>query len=213
MVPAASAPATTPRPVRLRFTIAGLMALVLIVGVGFAGLRAASLLWASALFTLAVALLAAAIVGSLVCRGRSRMGWLGFAVFGWTYLLATFWLWPERNGVTAPPFLTKPLLDALRPSSGTGAFMTYDTGPQGEMSMEPLTIVGMGAAGTGNMVTMNPFSGRVFNLHHYRRIGHTLAAILFGFVGALLAAWLSARGLPAEKPHSVDSSPSTSGRV
>jgi hypothetical protein len=88
---------------RVRFSIAALMAVVFIFAVGFAGLRASSPLWASAIFSIAIALFAAAILGVAAFRGPNRMAWLGFGVFGRTYLLATFWLWPERNGVTAPP--------------------------------------------------------------------------------------------------------------
>ena len=87
---------------RIRFSIAGLMAVVLIVAVGFAGLRAASSLWASAVFSAAVTLFATALLGAAARRGPARMVWLGFCVFGWTYLLATFWLWPERKRSNGP---------------------------------------------------------------------------------------------------------------
>ncbi len=183
-------PTPPPKPVTIRFSIAGLMAVVLLLGVGFAGLRTASFLWASAVFTLTVTLLAAATLGAVACRGPFRMAWLGFGVFGWTYLLATFWLWPAPNGVSAPPFLTKALLDALQPSPGTGAVMTIDAFPQGEMSTEPPPMVG----------ALRParFAGRVVNLLHYRRIGHTLAAIVLGLLGALLGMLFSARSQAAK---------------
>jgi hypothetical protein len=72
--------------VRIRFSIAGLMAAVLFFAVGFAGLRAASPLWASGIFTITVTVFAGAIVGAAASRGPSRIAWLGFGVFGWTYL-------------------------------------------------------------------------------------------------------------------------------
>jgi hypothetical protein len=181
--------------VRIRFSIAGLMAAVLVLAVGFAGLRAASPLWASGIFTMTVTVFAGAIVGAAACHGPSRFAWLGFGVFGWTYLLATFWLWPEPNGVTAPPFLTKALLDYFRPSSNTAAVMWIDTAPAGEMSTEPPPMAGSIAAGNRNLATMTPFAGRVVNRFHYRRIGHTLAAIFFGLLGALLGAVLSGRNV------------------
>ena len=102
---------------RLRFSIAGLMAVVFICAIGFAGLRAATAAWASAMFTMTVFLLAAALLGSVASRGPARMAWIGFAVFGWTYLAATFVLWPDANGVTGPPFVTK-VLPELRPRPG-----------------------------------------------------------------------------------------------
>jgi hypothetical protein len=170
--------------VRIRFSIAGVMGAVLIFAVVFAGLSAASALWASAVFTLTVTLLAGAIVGAVACRGPSRIAWLGFGVFGWTYLLATFWLWPVPNGVTAPPFLTKALLDSFQPSLNTATVMWIDPGPPGEMSTE--------------LRPMTPFKGRVVNRLHYRRIGHTLAAIVLGLFGALLGTLLRARSEAAE---------------
>ena len=82
---------------RIRLPIGGLMGVVVVFAVGFAGLHAATPLWASGLFTLTFALLAAAVLATVSCQGRARMAWLGFAVFGWTYLLATFWLWPRAQ--------------------------------------------------------------------------------------------------------------------
>jgi hypothetical protein len=172
----------TLRPVR--FSIAGLMAAVFILAVGFAGLRTASSLWASAVFTSAITLFAIAMLAAAACRGASRMTWLGFGVFGWTYLLATFWLWPAPNGVSAPPLLTKAVLDYFQPSSNNSTVMWIDTAPAGEMS-------------TDRAMTA-PFAGRVVNRFHYRRIGHTLAAIAFGLFGALLGTVLAARRQSAD---------------
>ena len=110
------------------------MGAVLVLAVGFAGLSTASALWASAVFTLAVTLLAGAILGAVACRGPSRIAWLGFAVFGWTYVPATFWLWPVPNGVTAPPFLAKALLGTLlaaqsEAADGQRPIMRQQAGP------------------------------------------------------------------------------------
>ena len=177
---------------RARVSIAGLMVVVLLLAVGFAGLRTASALWASAIFTFAITLLAAALLGVAATRGRSRMTCLGFALFGWIYLLTTFWLWPGPNGVSAPPFLTKALLDAVQPPFQTPTAMTVDRGPAGEMSTELPPKVATIVPGTRNVVTSAPFTGRVVNLHHYRRIGHILAALALGLLGGLLGGIFSA---------------------
>ncbi len=177
---------------RARFSIAGLMVAVLLLAVGFAGLRTATALWASAVFTLTVTLLATALLGAAASRGRLRMACLGFSIFGWVYLLTTFWLWPGPNGVSPPPFLTKALLDAVQPASKTPAVMTVDPGPAGEMRTESPPMVNTIIPGTVNLATSAPFAGRVINLLHYRRIGHTLAAVAFGLLGGLLATLFSA---------------------
>ncbi len=71
---------------RFRFSIAGLMGIVLIAAVGLAGLRNASPLWAGTLLMLTCAALALAVVGAIYCRGPRQAWWLGFAIFGWGYL-------------------------------------------------------------------------------------------------------------------------------
>ncbi len=72
---------------RIRFTIAQLMAAVLVIAFCFAALTQANAFWGSATYTLAIAMLAAAVVGAVARKGRSRMTFVAFAVFGWTYLL------------------------------------------------------------------------------------------------------------------------------
>ena len=75
---------------RLRFTLAQLMAVVLFVGFGFAALRNADNFWADATYTIAIISLATALLGAIVRRGTARVSWIGFAVFGWTYLMLDF---------------------------------------------------------------------------------------------------------------------------
>jgi hypothetical protein len=72
---------------RPRSTIAQLMACVLYAAFGFAALRNADDLWADATYTIAIISLAAALLGAIVRGGRARVSWIGYAVFGWTYLL------------------------------------------------------------------------------------------------------------------------------
>jgi hypothetical protein len=72
---------------RLRFTLAQLMAIVLYVGFGFAALRNADEVWASATYTLAFLMISVAPLGALARKGRARMAWAGFAVFGWSRFL------------------------------------------------------------------------------------------------------------------------------
>ena len=102
----------------VRFPIAGLMSAVVVVPLGLAALRNASETWAGATFLSTCAVLCLAIVG-VVCRGESeRAWWLGFALFGWGYLILAFW-----SSLELP---TMALLDALgsrsawRPNSAAG---------------------------------------------------------------------------------------------
>jgi hypothetical protein len=80
---------------RLRFTLAQLMAIVILIGFGFASLRNANEFWAIATFNLAIFLNSTALVAATVRKGRARAAWAGFAVFGWAYLLVD--LLPDRS--------------------------------------------------------------------------------------------------------------------
>jgi hypothetical protein len=72
---------------RLRFTLAQLMVVVLFIGFGFAALRNADEFWASVTYTLAFLMISVAALAALARKGRTRMVWAGFAIFGWARLL------------------------------------------------------------------------------------------------------------------------------
>jgi hypothetical protein len=72
---------------RFRFTLAQLMAVVLYVGFGFAALRNADHYWADATYTIAIISISAALLGAIVRKGTARVPWIGYATFGWTYVL------------------------------------------------------------------------------------------------------------------------------
>ncbi|HEV3120252.1 MAG TPA: hypothetical protein VGY53_00045, partial [Isosphaeraceae bacterium] len=73
-----------------RFSIAGLMGLVLATSLGLAALRYASPTLAGVVLMVTCSALALAVVG-VACRGEAeRAWWLGFALFGWGYLILVF---------------------------------------------------------------------------------------------------------------------------
>jgi hypothetical protein len=178
---------------RLRFTLAQLMAAVIFIGLGFAALRSASLLWASAVFTLTVAVLSAAILGAMARRGRARMTWAGFALFGWIYFGTTFGPWADGNGVKAPPYMTRWVLDytAVRLLNTN---WRVDSGMSGEVLFLPFPTRGIGG-GMGGGVPGPPAAVPLVphDAFHFRRIGHCLMAILFGLVGAVMGRLIAAK--------------------
>jgi hypothetical protein len=112
---------------RLRFTLAQLMAVVLLIGFGFAALRNANGLWASATFSLAILTVSVAVAGACSREGRARMPWAGFAVAGGLSLV--IWLsTPSTIGyVNGPPYpMLYRLQSYLNPgASGGGPFIAY----------------------------------------------------------------------------------------
>src|SRR5262249_20767216 len=153
------------------------MAIVLLIGVGLAALHSASVIWSSAAFTLTVAVLSAGVLGAMARRGRARMTWAGFALFGWVYLGTTFGPWAAANGVTAPPYVTRWPLDYWDAQLWSGPGRT-ETGPAGEMLFRRVLPPPLGLGRPG--LVLAPDS------HQFRRIGHCIASILFGLLGAVL---------------------------
>ena len=78
----------------LRFSIAGLMGIVLLAAIGSAGLAQPSGPWVAVIQLLTRALLCLAGVGAVCRSGAERTWWLGFAVFGWIYLGLPLGLYP-----------------------------------------------------------------------------------------------------------------------
>jgi hypothetical protein len=75
---------------RRQISLKGLMALIALFAVGFVALKNPSEIWASFLFSLTLAVLATATLAAAAARGDDRVRWLGFATFGWVYLIFTF---------------------------------------------------------------------------------------------------------------------------
>ena len=71
---------------RIQFTIASLLAVVLLVAVGVAALREASGLWESGILTLTLAALLISILFAVHRLESRRAHWLGFTLFGAAYL-------------------------------------------------------------------------------------------------------------------------------
>ncbi len=110
---------------RPRISIAGLMAIVLYVAVGFAALRNASVFWASATLSVAVLLVSVARGGTLSGRGRSRVTWAGFAAPSLACLVIWFSAHETVGFGSAPPHLLAfwafhKLLPYLNPAASTG---------------------------------------------------------------------------------------------
>ncbi len=99
---------------KIRFTIGGLMAVVLVLAIGFAALRNANETWSGVMTLATYGALGVAILGIVFRKGAQRAWWLGFFVFGWGFLCVAPHLssWSTRR----PPTLA--LLEWLRTKSG-----------------------------------------------------------------------------------------------
>ena len=74
---------------RFQFTIAGLLGVVVFLGIGLAALRAASDAWDAAPFGVTLMALLISVLLAVHRTDVRRAYWVGFALFGWAYLLAS----------------------------------------------------------------------------------------------------------------------------
>jgi hypothetical protein len=81
-----------------RISIKTLMAFVVLVAVGLAALARPNEGWAVVLSTSAFTALLTSLLGIIFRRGPERAGWVGFAIFGWSFfaLLLSFSPWPSH---------------------------------------------------------------------------------------------------------------------
>jgi hypothetical protein len=121
---------------RIRISISGLMAVVLIVSIGVAALRSASEEWAALVTLVTLWLLTFAILGAIYRRGDRRAFWTGFALFGWGYMLWASGFWWAENDQRPQMFTTmflERIYDGVRPA---------DIGPQPSLFEPAMRVLG-----------------------------------------------------------------------
>jgi hypothetical protein len=193
---------------RLRVPIAGLMLFLLPVAVGLAALRDPSELWASALFSLTILALLVSVLGTVARRGASRIAFLGFTLFGTTYLILAFgpWPWINADGLRPPPLLTRILLDKFRESkvgpAANWAEMRIETDWRGysqQLTFGPadLTII---PPTTGGPVTVAQSMYLVFDASLYKQIAHSMLTLVAGTLGAIAGRIIAPREADSPRP-------------
>lgn len=204
---------------RFGSSVAGMMALILAVAVGFAALRDGKVLWASATFSLSVTLLATAILAACAARGPARLAWGGFALFGWAYLGIAFGPLPNGNGASIPPLPTMAAYELLLDAKWRGMAseprrLLNNREPRGEVFLGRMGAYANAhmsgsfeiAYESGSLVDGVAPSAlpRVLDALQLRRIVHALEALAFGLLGAAigrgLAAWYDRPGRRADAP-------------
>jgi hypothetical protein len=168
---------------RFRVSIAALMAAVFVAAVGFAALKNASAWWSSALFTLTLALFLFATVGAI--RGGDKTFWLGFALFGWSYMILSYEPW-SKHATTPPPLVTTGLLNCLYPHiSAVPPDEVMIAGKGVWTDSRSIEVVSVAKAG-GIMFFRN-------DMNDFLQVGHFLASWLFAYVGGIATSRLFAR--------------------
>ena len=97
-----------------RISIARLMAVVLVTSAALVSLMFASELVAGTVLLATLVILMLASLGVVYRRGSARAFWVGFAAFGWGYMVLASGSWWDR-GVNRPELATTALLDQFYP--------------------------------------------------------------------------------------------------
>jgi hypothetical protein len=186
----------------IRFNIASLLVIILIIGFGFAALRDSNDLWDSGCLTLTLGVFLISILVA-VHRTRSRRAfWIGFALFGWTYLGLSLVPSIESGLITTKglAYLDSKVPDRLmgeydvritHPGSGSSnnSVQSFDVTKDGnQLANSSQGTVRLWDFGTGKLL-----SGRSGTTENFVRIGHSLLSLLAAILGGLLSRQLYAR--------------------
>jgi hypothetical protein len=205
---------------RVRFSLRQLLALVAFVAIGCGGLMRPSVYLASVIFTATLVALLVAILGAVGRTGSARVFWIGFALAGSGYLWAAHWADEESYAVstdwrlqTTGPLITTKLLrlahGAIHPAPDgyvpPPAAQGYPGGG-GMFSVPSESTLGpvFGQMG-GGFGSPNPLIAAAAAYETERdaflRIGHSLWALLFAYLGGQLARSFraTAEGSPARQ--------------
>lgn len=195
-------------------SIVTMMWAVAFFALGLAALHNASEVWAGVMLMLTLGVLGTAVIAVACRRGRERIWWLGFALFGIVYATLTFlpWFSPIGDGLATSHFLAylnaqaiptwdrDPLEVQVRAARtriqgisqadiNFGAIVHHFDTLQRALSLRNAKRQAQGGGPVGP--ALSPIAGPIQRLlpgiedpWSFTRIGHCLFALLAGLVGA-----------------------------
>ena len=208
---------------RPRITIAGLLGIVAFVAVAIAALRLPTDAWDSGVLGVTLTVLLISVLLAIHRPDDCKTHWLGFALFGWSYLALSLVLPIEARLPT-----TKVLALAWEKMPRREIFWADDLALTNSRSYDvkpiaPTTFVAPSPANEWDVVYRPPgsspntsFKRLVFlpddPAVNFIRIGHSLFAIVFAIIGGSLSRRLYSSGQPGrvEEPDVPRPSPTQS---
>jgi hypothetical protein len=189
-----------------RFSILGLMGLVLALAVAIAALRNADEYWAGGSILATALVIGVAAIGAAYSSGWRRARRLGFAVFGGGYFalaflglsdrnlakLPTSWILDYIHQRVAPPQTFTFTVTGAAPGqmgSGTILMSNVTAGPLAN-TVTTTTTSRLTLAGGSNVATANRWKALwpgAANYGDFSVVGHCLFALLAGLLGAFIA--------------------------
>jgi hypothetical protein len=183
----------------LRFTLAGLMALVAVFGIVQLAILRANPLWSSLALTIATGfVVAAALAAAVMPTGPSRAGWFGAALCGGVYLSLCFI--PPFATAIEPHLFTSQIAAYIHPRLNYGAESGYYLWPP--YNSEEAQIWLKDRAGNERLVTASVVNWGD-NRESFNRLCHSLFGLLFALGGRSLgrAIWMRSRRNDRQSPE------------
>jgi hypothetical protein len=184
-----------------RFKIRTMLGVVVFVGIAVAALRAADDAWDSSILGLTLLILLTAILLVVHRTDHRRAYWLGFALFGWAYFLAS--LIPPI-GSRLPTTMGLAFIDSKIPGRETtistvwAYTSTAGTTPVQAVAFSPQgnTVATSSQLGirVWDVTTGKLLAGPNGSTENFIHIGHSLLALLLAFLGGHLSCYLYGRG-------------------
>jgi hypothetical protein len=165
---------------RFRISLATLLGIVAVVALGLAGMTSASRLATAALATVTLALLLAAILAAWLLAGSDRAFWVGFALFGWTYLV---------------------LVNSDWVGGQFGHDLTADLSDVAEMMVPEVQVLSVATPGLGARAAppqpaidwAESMRQRQMKIGNFVQIARMLLSLCFALVGGFLARRIAQR--------------------
>jgi hypothetical protein len=162
-----------------RFSIRGLMVVIVLLCLAFAALRFPTPLWANIWFSLTVAALTLAVPAAVYRRGDQRAFWVGFAVCGWVYFILA--LAPWMQGEAGFQLATTTILDLMSPHI-VQKIVPVETTPWQVWNMPDDPPANSYSVGYVTLISPEL----------YLHIGHAFFCILIALLGGVMVRYLAA---------------------
>ena len=220
---------------RFRFHIGTLVILVLLLALGLAALRESNEIWASSTFSITLVMLSISILLAIHRANKRRAFWLGFALFGWSYLGLSLVPSIEPRLIT-----TKALryLDSKVTRSIAAGLVYFDYDNDGSMDLYVVnnsqtnalflnksngTFENVAAVAGSNPVgnqawslwkslVGTPLNGSNGTTENFMRIGHSLIALIAASLGGYISRRLYANNREAVEESAIPQRSTSSDR-
>jgi hypothetical protein len=168
---------------RLRYTLRQLLGLAVLVALALPALMYPSLWWAAAWLSGCLLVLGVSLLGTINRDADRRAFWIGFALFGWAYMIMLYGPVLDRH-VGHRLATTKVLAYLqLRVHRASGQPKFFDPGPS-EIALDPAWESYTIATET------HEFPIPVPQWDFFQQVGHSLFALLLACFGGLVSKWL-----------------------